>query len=84
VVSEAFIAQEKIDIIWVFLGKLSLVVDGIISNQHLKCTIKLVEIMDSQVLAWHVKLGGVKPHLVVTTNMNNSSERNDNTTICII
>jgi hypothetical protein len=84
VVFEVFIVWEKIYIVWVFLGKLSLVADGIISDQHLKCTIKLAEIMDSQVLAWHVKFGKVKPHLVVATNMNNSSERNDNTTTCTI
>jgi hypothetical protein len=32
VVYEVFLVREKIDIVWVFLGKLSLVADGIISN----------------------------------------------------
>jgi hypothetical protein len=59
-------------------------VDGIISNQHFKCTITLVEIMDSQILVLHVKFSKIKPHLVVATNMNNTSEKNDNTTTCTI
>jgi hypothetical protein len=59
VVSETLFVQEEIDIGWVFLGKLSLIVDGTISNQHLKCNTALVEIMDCQVLVLHVKFNKV-------------------------
>jgi hypothetical protein len=58
--------------------------DGIISNQHFKCTITLSEIMDSQILVLRVKFSKIKPHLVVATNMNNTSEKNDDTTTCTI
>jgi hypothetical protein len=68
----------------VFLGKLSFAADGTISDQHFKCTITLVEIMDNQFLALHVKFNIVKLHLTVATYMNNTSEKIDNTTTSTI
>jgi hypothetical protein len=40
----------------------------------------MAKIMDSQVLVLHVKFGRVKLHLVVAADVNNSLERNDDTT----
>jgi hypothetical protein len=62
----------------------SLTTDGPISNKHLKSTTTLVEIMDCQVLALHVKFNKVKPLLVVSIDVNTTLERNDNSTICNI
>jgi hypothetical protein len=47
VVFEVLFVQEEINFGWVFLGKISLVGNGIISDQHFKCTIALAEIMDN-------------------------------------
>jgi hypothetical protein len=40
--------------------------------------------MDSQVLDLHVKFGIIKPHLAIVANVNNTLERNDNTTTSTI
>ncbi len=63
---------------------MDLAIDGTILNQHIKCTTTLAEIMDYQVLALHVKFGRVKPFMPMATNVKNTLEKNDNTTIGII
>jgi hypothetical protein len=51
---------------------------------YLKCTTTLVEIMHCQVLVLHVKFDRVKPLLAIATDVNTTSEKNDNSTIGII
>jgi hypothetical protein len=81
VVNEALLVRENINVGQIFLGIPNLQDDNALSNKHNKSRIILVDIMDCQVQALHVKLGQVKEALEPTLEVPIDSALIDNDTI---